>query len=323
MHFLADSLGFLNLQGKPPVADAGLKLDLAHVTSAPPWCKTTEDILKAHNSFKECILSQDQLYPVLRSADLNRDEGTGVIFGLQSPPYDGGEASIRRLYDAGVRIMQLAYQENSPYGGGFLEPERDLSPTGREFILFCLQNKIIVDLSHASHLTVRSALKVARRGVFVSHTGCYDVYRHYPNPHPTAGLRNLPDDLLRGIVDKGGVVGLYTLTFALHPEDDSIEPFFQHLDHLIGVCGENAVAVGSDGVYVYQDPEVAAKQFGFMKDKLDPAGEMGARFPDQPMVLNSPKRMEYLFEAISERYSVAIAEKVCGKNLYRFFLENL
>lgn len=327
MSYLADALCFLGLQGAPPVMDPALRLDLAHVTSVappdvPPNAIATQDILRLHNEFKECVLKQEGLYPVTDALDLGR-VGTGVIFGLQSPPYDCNEKSVELLYEAGVRIMQLAYREDSPYGGDPWSIDKDLSEAGRKLILFCLQHKMIVDLSHLNHRTARSVLDVAPGRIFVSHTGCWDVYRKYPNQHPSANWRNFPDDVLRDIVKKGGVVGIYTLTFPLHPEDDSTEPFFAHLGHAIDVCGEDAVVIGSDGVYTYKDPEIAAKQFQFMKSKLDPNDKMGARMPDHPAFLNSPRRMEYLFEAISERYSVTIAEKICGRNLFRFFVENL
>ena len=113
--YFADGLGFLNLQGQPPIADKELRLDLVHATSAFPRCTTMEQILKAHNEFKQCVIGQDQLYLVLKRSDIDRKDGTGVILGLQSPPYDDHiEASIKRLHDAGVRVIQLAYQENSP-----------------------------------------------------------------------------------------------------------------------------------------------------------------------------------------------------------------
>jgi membrane dipeptidase len=56
---------------------------------------------------------------------------------------------------------------------------------------------MIVDLSHVSHDTMRDVLKVTRSPVMFSHSACYELAKNY---------RNVPDDVLRGLKDNGGVV---------------------------------------------------------------------------------------------------------------------
>ena len=321
--YLADSLAFLGQPGKPPIAHSGLGLDLVHVTSAPPWFTDVEEILTAHKGFRQSVSEQPSLFPVLDPSDLERSCGTGIVFGLQSPPYEAGEQEVSRLRESGIRVVQIAYQGKNPYGGGFLEPTTSLSLAGERFISFCQEQGILVDLSHAGHETARAITKMGKGGIFVSHTGCWEVYQGYSNPHPTAGYRNLPDNILQEVVGLGGVIGIYTLTFGLHPESNTPEPFFDHLSHAIALCGEDAITIGSDGVYQEQNLSELENQFQFMKEKLDPDGLIGARFPDQPEELNSPLRLEYLFREISLRFSPSVAEKVCGENLRRFFSENL
>lgn len=329
--YLGDALAFLAPPGKPPKADPLLKLDLAHVTSAPPWITATDKILEAHGLFKEVVLAQSNLHIVLGKDDLKRGDGTGIIFGLQSPPHDADRAAIKRLYDAGIRVTQVAYQDNNHFGGGFLEPETRLTQRGESFLLDCGAQGMIIDLSHAGHETARGVLAfskenaVANLHVFASHTGCFRVYRAFEGPQvpAAAAYRNLPDDVLRGIADTGGIVGIYTLTFGLHPRKNDLVPLTQHIAHAIALCGEDAVAIGSDGVYAEQSYAELEKQFGLLKVKLDPDGRIGSRFPDQPQELNSPTRMEMLAERITQLTSPSVAEKVIGGNLRRFVSESI
>src|SRR5574337_1644652 len=56
---------------------------------------------------------------------------------------------------------------------------------------------MLVDISHASDRCVRDALEVSTTPLIASHSGARAVLDH---------PRNLPDDLLRAIAAKGGVV---------------------------------------------------------------------------------------------------------------------
>ena len=63
--------------------------------------------------------------------------------------------------------------------------------------------------------------------------------------------RNLTDDQLRAIGDSGGMVGLNLATAFLRPDGKMLpevpfEIMMRHLDHLLGILGEDHVGIGSD-----------------------------------------------------------------------------
>lgn len=128
--------------------------------------------------------------------------------------------------------------------GGTSSPaglDRGLGARGKDMIARCNTARIFVDLAHAGKRTFWDALEVHGRDVspIVSHTGVDGVRRHW---------RNLDDDQIRAIVDRGGVIGIMyqsnfldrTLLYARRSR------ILDHLEHVITVGGEEAAAIGTD-----------------------------------------------------------------------------
>ena len=103
------------------------------------------------------------------------------------------------------------------------------------------ERRILVDLAHASRRTFFDALAVHDRTVppVVTHTGVSGV-------HPS--WRNLADDQIRAVADRGGVIGImYHRGFLGRPSRRvGAEAIVRHLEHTIAVGGEEAAALGSD-----------------------------------------------------------------------------
>jgi microsomal dipeptidase-like Zn-dependent dipeptidase len=251
----ADSLGFLNMPGLPPVADPDLSkhLNLIHLTAAPPTLKKGSEIVAAVKQFNAQVQDQTCLSLVTSARQVRTQAGkTKVVLGLQAAPYDCTSTHLEELWKAGVRVMAIGYADpDHPLGAGFANPNHGLTPAGRQYLRELSRRGFVLDLSHSSHQAARDALKQINAErlplpVMASHGGCYAVYPH---------LRNLPSDVLLGIADLGGVIGLYTLTFGLHEVDNSHASFFTHFNYLLKTVGHMAMAVGSDAVYRRLDPE--------------------------------------------------------------------
>ncbi|HVL28304.1 MAG TPA: membrane dipeptidase [Acidimicrobiales bacterium] len=121
---------------------------------------------------------------------------------------------------------------SAPLGG-----DRGLTAAGRRFVAECNGRRVIVDLAHASPRTFWDALAVHDRSLppIVSHTGVSGV-------HPS--WRNVDDDQVRAVADRGGVVGImYHRGFL---GGSTSEAVLRHLEHVVNVGGEGAAALGSD-----------------------------------------------------------------------------
>lgn len=309
----ADFMGFLltpqqimSKEESPKVA-SGVGLNFLHCTSVPPIVTKMEDVIAEHKRFCNILYNQSVGLPEL-------------YFGLQNPPEDialGEYSSLCELTDAGIKFMGLAYELDSPYGAGFANPTGRLTPRGENLLLAMDDLGMVLDLSHAGHQTARDAIECVKKNelnklrVVITHTACYEVNHH---------LRNFPDDILRGVADLGGVIGLSTATFMLHPTNNTLEPFFDHLHHLLKVVDANHVVLGTDGFYCTMDTEESKKLFQMMKEKIDPRGNFQARYPDQPFELNRPDRLAVIEQGMLDHgISPVTIKKVMGENLIGFF----
>ncbi|MBS0430968.1 MAG: dipeptidase [Proteobacteria bacterium] len=112
-------------------------------------------------------------------------------------------------YDRGARYLGLVHVGNDDLCTSSLpdtrhgEPamnsagDHGMTPFGREAVARANRLGIMVDVSHASDNCVRDALKVSTAPIIASHSSARALV---DNP------RNLPDDLLRAIAEKGGVI---------------------------------------------------------------------------------------------------------------------
>lgn len=118
---------------------------------------------------------------------------------------------------------------------------RGLTPIGAALVEACNARRVLVDLAHISARGFWDALAVHDRSlpVIVSHTGVRGVHDVW---------RNLDDDQVRAVADRGGVVGImFHSAFLGDPFwNGRAEAVVRHLEHVVRVGGEDAAALGSD-----------------------------------------------------------------------------
>ena len=119
--------------------------------------------------------------------------------------------------------------------------DRPLTAAGRATVEAMGELGIVVDLAHAGPRTFADALAVARpdRPVIVSHTGVRAVRDHW---------RNLTDDQIRAVADRGGVVGvmLHRGFLARPGWRASAATVAAHVAHVARVGGTACPAIGTD-----------------------------------------------------------------------------
>ena len=238
--FYGDANAFLVKRRGGPIVDIGkdVMLDFCLTTAAPPFTLSSDmelrpltmvETLEKIAEFKTMIAGQSRLQLVLNAKDLSkaiRDGKIGVILGLQNTPSD---VNPQALFDAGIRVMTLAYYEENDLGSGFLNGGIGLKELGKKVVKQCAESMIIVDLSHVGHKTSLDTLSFIKENrlncrIMASHSGCVSEYHH---------MRNILDDTIRGIVDLGGVVGITTITFNLAEKSKkAARSFINHLFNL-------------------------------------------------------------------------------------------
>jgi membrane dipeptidase len=140
----------------------------------------------------------------------------------------------------------LVHLTDSPIGAtssplGRSRGRAGLTPLGRDYVAALNDARVLVDLAHISRPGFWDALDAHHRDLpsVVSHTGVCGV-------HPS--WRNLDDDQIRAVADRGGVVGVmfHRAFLGRPPWRVTAGAVVAHLAHLIAVGGEDVAALGSD-----------------------------------------------------------------------------
>ncbi len=174
------------------------------------------------------------------------DGALGIIALLEGAKvFADDPATIRQLYDRGVRIVGLTHLRDNVLGGSgspavpvvdwYLGGDAGLTDSGRSVLTEMAKLGYIVDLAHTSPRTFDDILAAWKGPVLVSHTATAAL-------HP--GTRNITDEQLRAVARRGGVVGIMIATNFIG--SDHLAAVADHLVHAVRVAGADHVALGLD-----------------------------------------------------------------------------
>jgi membrane dipeptidase len=243
---------------------------------------------------------------------------TGLIYGLQDGvAFETDLSRLESLHALGLRIVQPTYNRRNLLGDGCLEPANaGLSRNGITAIERMNELGILVDLSHCGRQTAADAIRVSKKPVAFTHTGCQALADH---------PRNRTDAELRAVAEKGGVSGIYFMPYLSEGRQPTAADIVRHLEHMVQVAGEDHVSIGTDGNI---SPTVVDDKFkeAFATDTRErrEAGiaapwetEEGYLFATE---LNTPRRLATLAMMLADRrHNATRIEKILGGNLLRVF----
>jgi membrane dipeptidase len=146
---------------------------------------------------------------------------------------------VERFARRGVRYIGLlhftANDLGRPAKGVGRADDKGLTDFGREVVREMNRLGVIVDLAHINRKGFFEALELSTSAPIVSHTGVAGAFQHW---------RNIDDEQLRAVADRGGVVGVIFAPRYLGGPD--LGAVCDHVMHMIKVCGEDVPALGSD-----------------------------------------------------------------------------
>ena len=184
----------------------------------------------------------DRLVFARSGSDIRRAVAEGkfaALAGLEGAQgIEGQIDNVRAAHARGLRMIGLVHFQATEAGFPMTVStfeQQGLTPFGREVIAEMEHLRMVVDLAHLNHPGINDALATLHRPFVVSHTACRAVYDH---------PRNLSDDQIRRVADRGGVIGIAAGTMFLG--DAGLDGFLDHVDHVIAVGGADTPALGSD-----------------------------------------------------------------------------
>lgn len=161
----------------------------------------------------------------------------GGIEGGQA--LEGDPANVAYFARRGVRAIGLLHFSanalGAPAKGKGADPSRGLSDIGRDVVREMNRCGVIVDLAHINRKGFFEALELSTQPPMVTHTGVAGVHAHW---------RNIDDEQLRAVADRGGCVGVIFAKRFLGGGD--VEAVVDHLMHIVDVAGPDVAALGSD-----------------------------------------------------------------------------
>jgi len=149
---------------------------------------------------------------------------------------------LRAFYELGLRSVGLTHaRRNAAGSGGIFKPSgspRDgLTNFGRDVVGECERFGILIDLAHINPKGFEDIVELTSKPLIVSHTNVrkfYDIER------------NISDEQIKIIGQRGGVVGVNAILVSPDPETSTLDRYVDHIEQVIGLIGIDGVGIGFD-----------------------------------------------------------------------------
>jgi membrane dipeptidase len=231
----------------PRMRDGGMGAQFFGLVSLPVW-KRTAGLARAVDeqidALDEAIARRPSDIRLCKTAhdveEAERAGAVGALLGIEGAhALEGDLDKLEKFAHRGVRYLGVLHFSSNEAGfpayGRGRDDNQGLTPFGYRVVEKCEELGVIVDLAHINKKGFLDVCRIAKKPPIVSHTGVLGAFEHW---------RNIDDEQLRAVADKGGCVGVIFCPRYLG--GDGLEPVVKHMKHIVSVVGEDAVALGSD-----------------------------------------------------------------------------
>lgn len=218
--------------------------------------------MKLVDTFYRELEAWPELIGIVKSwEDIEANRKAGKMSALLTLEEGGvcqGElAYLRDFYRLGARMMtltwnfqnELAYPNQiirSPEGPVRFAPdtEHGLTPRGIEFVREMERLGMIIDVSHLGDAGIWDVFRYTTKPFVASHSNARSLASH---------PRNLTDDMIRALAERGGVAGINFCAAFLRDEEEGKEPVHSycrdmvaHMKHMRRTGGIGCIGLGTD-----------------------------------------------------------------------------
>lgn len=262
-----------------------------------PWARTLElaDIFQAQ--MKICGKDVCQVFTWEDICNCAKEGKIAALLTMEEGGVCAGDLErLRHLYDLGVRMMTITWNYPNELGAPAAYGERiyrsyeQTSLTNADMPRLKIQNEeglthiglgfvremehlgMIPDVSHLSDAGFWQVAENTRRPFVASHSNARSLCNH---------PRNLTDDMIKCVGERGGCIGLnFCEKFISKEPTGRLEALAGHAKHITNVGGMEVLGLGSDFDGIPQNPELkgvqdmpglydALKHAGFTENQLD------------------------------------------------------
>jgi len=234
-----------------------LFVHLGHTDRPFEYCMKLADVF-----YEELEAHSDRIGIVRSWKDIEENRKCGKMSAMLTLEEGGvcqGEiAFLHDLYRLGARMMTLTWNfpnelghPNKPPvfqadGPVFMpETEHGLTEKGIDFVREMERIGMIIDISHLGDAGIRDVFRYTEKPFVASHSNARALASH---------PRNLTDDMIRALADRGGVAGInFCAAFLTDNDKNGKEPthsycrdMVAHMKHMRRIGGIGCIGLGSD-----------------------------------------------------------------------------
>lgn len=198
-------------------------------------------LMKAEEEkYKDCF----RLVTTAKEAEERQAQGlfSGLLTVEDGGILEGKMERLDQLYDDGIRLITLLWNDDNCIGHTHsADPEHmamGLKPFGFEVVEQMNEKKMIIDVSHMSDGGFWDVIKHSKSPILASHSNARAVCGH---------TRNMTDDMIRALANKGGIMGInFFDRFLREKNEDLLEAMVVHMEYIRNIGGIDMLAIGTD-----------------------------------------------------------------------------
>ena len=193
--------------------------------------------------YRECDKNKDSITPVITHDDILKAAREGKVAAMLSiegaDVIEGKIGLLRVFHRLGVRMVGLVHSLRNELADGVADSRTKggLSELGVQAVEELDRLGVLIDVSHLSDAGFWDLMDVAKGPVMASHSNARAVCDH---------PRNMTDEMIEAMADRGGVMGMNFAPGFVHPTHATVQGVVDHIDHIVGLVGPDHIGLGSD-----------------------------------------------------------------------------
>lgn len=258
------------------------------------WETMQEMIL---NMNRQISLNKDTVRQVLTKDDLIEDDKLLDVISVEGMcgVDKDFENRIRWMYDNGVRVAALAWNESNALCDGWThDPNRGLTEAGEIVVKTMNELNMIIDVSHLNEKTFWDIIRLTKKPILATHSNYRPLHYHE---------RSLTRQQAIAIAHTGGLVGLNAAKSFVQGEK-TVAELAKHARAYADLIGVEHVACGFD----FMD---------YLEDWNNDDGRMVKGLESADKAQSLPLALK------NEGFKDEEIEMICYKNVFNFLKTNL
>lgn len=246
--FHMDGLSFLSedLHEIEAAGLGGMICDISEIEevrdkdNVPRYLRTFEKCSAALDATVAKLANKPEAFVARKGSDIGSRPGCATFLQFQScEPVGTDLTHIADFHRRGLRVLQFTHHNDNLFAGGALEREwRGLTPLGIEGLAEMNRVGLVPDVSHGSEPTMLDAARRSTTPILLSHGACQAIVDH---------PRCASDTVIKAIADKGGMMGIFMMSFWLTRERvPTVDHLVAQIRHVANIAGIEAVGISND-----------------------------------------------------------------------------